>query len=68
MAQTANGNCSQRKARREVKEQAWRIFELHFVEDRSANEIAEQLGIKVGAVYTSLCRFLKEAAGGRGGD
>ena len=47
------------KVRGQVKEQTWQIFELHFLQYRSASEIAAQLGIKVGAVFTSLCRILK---------
>lgn len=35
------------------------VFELVFVKELSREEVAERLGMQMGAVYTALCRILK---------
>ncbi len=43
----------------EVTGPAWRAFELRYLEQLPPAEVAERLGMKIGAVYTSLSRVLK---------
>lgn len=47
-----------KQVRPRVKVGTWRVFELH-MEGLSRSEISERLGMRVGAVYTSLCRVKK---------
>jgi RNA polymerase sigma-70 factor (ECF subfamily) len=43
----------------EVTGPTWRAFELRYLEQHPPAEVAERLGMKIGAVYTSLSRVLK---------
>lgn len=43
----------------QVKPQTWRIFELRHYEQKSSEKVAEELGIRVGTVYTGYCRVLE---------
>lgn len=42
----------------EVRESTWRIFELTVLEGRSPAEVAAQLDVPVGSVYTAKCRVM----------
>lgn len=48
-----------KQVRGEVTEPAWRVFELRYLEQLPPSEVAARVGMKIGAVYTSLSRVLK---------
>lgn len=48
-----------KRVREEVTPQSWRIFEMRYFEQKSYEEIAKELGMQKGAVYTAYCRVLK---------
>ncbi len=48
-----------KRVRSEVTPQTWRIFELRYYEQKSSEQVAEALGMKVGAAYTAYCRVLQ---------
>jgi RNA polymerase sigma-70 factor (ECF subfamily) len=45
--------------RSEVEPTTWQAFSLMVLEDRPARDVAQQLGMKIGAVYTIKSRVLK---------
>jgi RNA polymerase sigma-70 factor (ECF subfamily) len=44
--------------RREVAPQSWKAFWLTGVKGVGANDVAKQLGVRVGSVYTAKCRVM----------
>ena len=46
------------EVRREVQEATWNCFLLTAIEDRNAREVAKQMGVSVGSVYTAKCRVV----------
>jgi RNA polymerase sigma-70 factor (ECF subfamily) len=47
------------RVRQEVKGPTWQAFELRHLQDLDSTEVAQRLGMSVGAVYTSVSRVLK---------
>lgn len=48
-----------KRVREQVQPQTWQIFELRYYQQKTSEEVAEQLGVRVGTVYTSYCRVLE---------
>lgn len=46
------------QVRREVRDATWQAFRLSAIEQQKAEQVAVELGISIGSVYTAKCRVM----------
>jgi RNA polymerase sigma-70 factor (ECF subfamily) len=46
------------RVRTEVKPQTWQAFQLNYLQGLAPSDVASQLDMNIGAVYTGVCRVL----------